>query len=240
MCNLPHPLPPLPPLPPPFTWRPPPMCVGRNIQEDHIYPSIICHFSPPQRIEIEKWRWWKSRPDSNIDRETTLTLPWQGQIFSSIKHKTAHHIFRYFTFKSGKKVHFGILILNVWAFSWNEFGWPTYNWNGMKILFLFKLFLKIKVWQQLARSRFPVHCLFVLEFIFSCNLRLRPDLTVGVRPLTSHNKLTDLCSEVPQLGPAINSSYSLYFSQLKSGLFGHFWRSLDSGLRKGKASKAPY
>ena len=88
-------------------------------------------------------------------------------------HKTARNISPHFTFfKPEKKIHFATLIPNLRASSWDQFG--RLNVNGMKILFLFKLFLKIKVWQQLARSRFPLHCLFVLEFIFSCNLRLRP------------------------------------------------------------------
>ena len=165
MCNLPHPsLPPsLPPSPPSLADLPPCVLVVRYLQ-DHIYPSIICHFSPPQRFKIEIWRGRKSRPGSSTDNTHRVRF--------SRKHKTARKISLRFTFfKPGKKVHLAALILKVRA--WDQFA--RLNVNGMKIVFLFKLFLKIKVWQQLARSRFPLHCLFVLEFIFSCNLRLESE-----------------------------------------------------------------
>ena len=69
--------------------------------------------------------------------QTTLT----GSDFPE-NHKTARKISLRFTFfKPGKKVHLAALILKVRA--WDQFA--RLNVNGMKIVFLFKLFLKIKV-----------------------------------------------------------------------------------------------
>ena len=140
------------------------MCVGSEIFTRSYLSVYNLSLLPPAKVQ--NWNLTRMEIQARLQHRQHS----QGQIFQKTQN-CPQNFPSFHLLQARKKIHLAALILKVRA--WDQFA--RLNVNGMKIVFLFKLFLKIKVWQQLARSRFPLHCLFVLEFIFSCNLRLESE-----------------------------------------------------------------